>query len=200
MSLSLCVYTHNFSRLRTKRFLHEIHLNRVLGNFEKPIFLELCKYMETKIVHVGHHLFKVGDPDDSIYVVQTGEITVSIREPVSEHTHNRGRGTEHKLHFPAICTQKFGHLFFQDNKEHVVKVVKSGDSIHSLLSIMDILTVSTAMACFVLQIVSMSSFLWSGVSDSREAFAGDISVVSPVKVVCMMISVGRFFTAFALLL
>ena len=39
--------------------------------------------METKVVHLGQYLFKVGDPDDSIYVVQTGEITVSIREPVS---------------------------------------------------------------------------------------------------------------------
>ena len=34
-------------------------------------------------MHLGHYLFKIGDPDDSIYVVQTGEITVSIREPVS---------------------------------------------------------------------------------------------------------------------
>ena len=39
--------------------------------------------METRAVHIGHYLFKVGDPDDSIYVVQTGEITVSIREPAS---------------------------------------------------------------------------------------------------------------------
>ena len=39
--------------------------------------------METRVVHLGHYLFKIGDPDDSIYVVQTGEITVSIREPVS---------------------------------------------------------------------------------------------------------------------
>ncbi len=35
-------------------------------------------------MHVGHYLFKVGDPDDSIFVVQTGEITVSIREPVGD--------------------------------------------------------------------------------------------------------------------
>ena len=64
-------------------FFNQSLIYRVLGNFEKPIFLELCKYMETRVVHLGHYLFKIGDPDDSIYVVQTGEITVSIREPVS---------------------------------------------------------------------------------------------------------------------
>ena len=48
--------------------------------------MELCKYMETKVVRTGHYLFKIGDPDDSIYVVQTGEITVSIREPVSVYS------------------------------------------------------------------------------------------------------------------
>ncbi len=39
--------------------------------------------METKFLQRGEYLFQVGDPDDSIYVVQTGIITVSIKEPVS---------------------------------------------------------------------------------------------------------------------
>ena len=39
--------------------------------------------MESKFVPAGTYLFKIGDPDDSIYVVQSGKLSVYITEPVS---------------------------------------------------------------------------------------------------------------------
>uniref|UniRef100_A0A8C6U5I3 Cyclic nucleotide-binding domain-containing protein n=1 Tax=Neogobius melanostomus TaxID=47308 RepID=A0A8C6U5I3_9GOBI len=44
---------------------------RVLGHFEKPLFLELCRHMVP------------GDTDDSIYVVQDGCLELCIHENVS---------------------------------------------------------------------------------------------------------------------
>ncbi|ELU16432.1 hypothetical protein CAPTEDRAFT_138805 [Capitella teleta] len=81
---------------------------RVLGHFETPIFLELCRFMESRFIPQGTLLFRVGDPDDSIYVIQSGRVGVYIAD--------------------------------QDGTEHTVKEVGMGDSIHSLLSMMDVLT------------------------------------------------------------
>ena len=53
---------------------------RVLGHFEQPIFLELCRFMESRFVPAGNYLFNVGDPDDSIYVVQSGCVEVRIAD------------------------------------------------------------------------------------------------------------------------
>ena len=68
-----------------KSFSHDLpfYVTRVLGHFEKPIFLELCRFMETKVVPSGTYLFRIGEMDDSIYVVQSGKINVFITEPVS---------------------------------------------------------------------------------------------------------------------
>ena len=81
---------------------------RVFGHLEKPLFLELCKHMETKNVAAGKHLFRVGDLDDSIFVVQSGKLNVFVREI--------------------------------DGSDHLVKQVKQGDHVHSLLSVIDVLT------------------------------------------------------------
>jgi len=54
---------------------------RVLGHFEKPIFLELCRFMESRHVPAGEHIFRIGDADDSIYVVQSGRVEVHIMDP-----------------------------------------------------------------------------------------------------------------------
>ncbi|XP_023555995.1 patatin-like phospholipase domain-containing protein 7 [Octodon degus] len=81
---------------------------RVLGHFEKPLFLELCKHMVFVQLHEGEHIFQPGDPDTSIYVVQGGRLEVCIQDP--------------------------------DGTEVVVKEVLAGDSIHSLLSILDVIT------------------------------------------------------------
>lgn len=56
---------------------------RIFGHFEKPLFLNLVKHMESKILKCGEYLFRIGDLDDSIYVVQEGHINVKICESVS---------------------------------------------------------------------------------------------------------------------
>ncbi|XP_007567698.1 neuropathy target esterase isoform X3 [Poecilia formosa] len=81
---------------------------RVLGHFEKPLFLELCKHMVFLQFQQGEHVFRPGQPDSSIYVVQDGKL--------------------------ELC------LTGVDGKESVVKEVFAGDSVHSLLSILDVIT------------------------------------------------------------
>nr|XP_057934873.1 patatin-like phospholipase domain-containing protein 6 isoform X4 [Doryrhamphus excisus] len=81
---------------------------RVLGHFEKPLFLELCKHMVFVQFQQGEYVFRPGLPDSSIYVVQDGKL--------------------------ELC------LTGADGKESVVKEVFPGDSVHSLLSILDVIT------------------------------------------------------------
>ncbi|XP_032254703.1 patatin-like phospholipase domain-containing protein 7 isoform X1 [Phoca vitulina] len=85
---------------------------RVLGHFEKPLFLELCKHMVFVQLLEGEHVFQPGEPDTSIYVVQDGRLEVCIQDA--------------------------------DGNEVVVKEVLAGDSVHSLLSILDVITGHTA--------------------------------------------------------
>ncbi|XP_048202887.1 patatin-like phospholipase domain-containing protein 7 isoform X3 [Perognathus longimembris pacificus] len=85
---------------------------RVLGHFDKPLFLELCKHMVFVQLHEGEHVFQPGEPDTSIYVVQDGRLEVCIQDT--------------------------------DGTEVVVKEVLAGDSVHSLLSMLDVITGHTA--------------------------------------------------------
>uniref|UniRef100_A0A8C9P2K0 Patatin like phospholipase domain containing 6 n=1 Tax=Spermophilus dauricus TaxID=99837 RepID=A0A8C9P2K0_SPEDA len=83
---------------------------RVLGHFEKPLFLELCRHMVFQRLSQGDYVFRPGQPDASIYVVQDGLLELCLPGP--------------------------------DGKECVVKEVVPGDSVNSLLSILDVITVS----------------------------------------------------------
>ncbi|NXI03158.1 PLPL6 esterase, partial [Pachycephala philippinensis] len=81
---------------------------RVLGHFEKPLFLELCKHMVFQQCQQGEDVFRPGQPDTSIYVLQEGKLELLLTE--------------------------------MDGKETVMKEVFPGDSVHSLLSILDVIT------------------------------------------------------------
>ncbi|XP_038640526.1 patatin-like phospholipase domain-containing protein 6 [Scyliorhinus canicula] len=81
---------------------------RVLGHFEKPLFLELCKHMVFQQFQQGEYVFRPGQADNSIYVVQDGKLELNLVEA--------------------------------DGKEIVVKEIFPGDSVHSLLSILDVIT------------------------------------------------------------
>lgn len=108
----------------------------MFGHFEKPVFLTLCKHTEILTLPAGAFLFKIGkqhsqcnscilimhivfmkyissnitgDPDENVYVVQSGCLNVFITE---------SNGTMISLKF-----------------------VKAGESVTSLLSFTDVLTV-----------------------------------------------------------
>jgi len=58
----------------------------VLGHFEKPLFLELCKHMVFLQFLQGEHVFRPGQPDNSIYVVQDGKLELCLTGTVISDT------------------------------------------------------------------------------------------------------------------
>ncbi|XP_073478511.1 patatin-like phospholipase domain-containing protein 6 isoform X2 [Aquarana catesbeiana] len=81
---------------------------RVLGHFERPLFLELCQYVVYEHYDPGGVVFCPGQPDSSIYIVLEGKLELSLTDP--------------------------------DGTRYYIKSVSSGDNVHSLLSILDVLT------------------------------------------------------------
>ncbi|KAI6653531.1 Neuropathy target esterase [Oopsacas minuta] len=53
---------------------------QIFGHYEKPMFMELCKSVETQFVPAGAWLFRPGNKEDSIYVVFKGKIGIHILE------------------------------------------------------------------------------------------------------------------------
>lgn len=51
---------------------------RIFGQFEKPIFLRICKHTEIINLKAGDYLIKIGDPDDSVFIVQSGLVNVFL--------------------------------------------------------------------------------------------------------------------------
>ncbi|XP_063690597.1 patatin-like phospholipase domain-containing protein 7 isoform X4 [Bolinopsis microptera] len=80
---------------------------RVFGNFEQPVFLELCKYVTSSYHPRGSLL---NDLDTSFYVIQSGQFSV----------------------FTEGANQK----------QHVIKKSYQGDSIFSLLTILDMISLN----------------------------------------------------------
>ncbi|KAM7350594.1 patatin like phospholipase domain containing sws isoform 3-T3 [Cochliomyia hominivorax] len=58
--------------------LYMLQSIRIFGHFEKPIFLKLCKHTEVLTLEPGDFLFKITDADDSVFIVQSGQINVFI--------------------------------------------------------------------------------------------------------------------------
>ncbi|XP_046644796.1 neuropathy target esterase sws-like isoform X3 [Daphnia pulicaria] len=53
---------------------------RMFGCFEKPLFLELIKHIETVDLRCSQHLFMIGDQDTNMYIVQSGRLRVYSTE------------------------------------------------------------------------------------------------------------------------
>ncbi|XP_029678018.1 neuropathy target esterase sws isoform X1 [Formica exsecta] len=92
--------------------LYMLQSIRVFGHFEKPVFLKLCKYTEIMNLPAGSTLFKIGDPDENLFIVQQGLVNVYITGP--------------------------------DGSQISLKLVKTGESVTSLLSFTDVLTGHTS--------------------------------------------------------
>lgn len=89
---------NNFNNDLPSALINLIRSVKVFGYFDQKIILEMCKYMETKTVYANNYLFKIGDPDDSIYVVESGRVHVYI-------TDEKGR-----KHLIKECTEG-NHIF-----------------------------------------------------------------------------------------
>ncbi|XP_076232249.1 patatin like phospholipase domain containing sws isoform X2 [Calliopsis andreniformis] len=92
--------------------LYMLQSIRVFGHFEKPVFLKLCKHTEIMNLPAGSPLFKIGDPDENLFIVQQGLVNVYITGP--------------------------------DGSQISLKLVKTGESVTSLLSFTDVLTGHTS--------------------------------------------------------
>ncbi|XP_025833574.1 neuropathy target esterase sws [Agrilus planipennis] len=58
--------------------LYMLQSIRIFGHFDKPVFLKLCKHTEIMNVPAGSFLFRIGDPDENVFVVQSGKLNVFI--------------------------------------------------------------------------------------------------------------------------
>ena len=78
----LVILTRQVDSIVPSEVLYLLKSVRPFGHFEKPLFMELCKHVETTFVPSGAILFRPGQLDDSIYVVSNGRLKVYIMEPV----------------------------------------------------------------------------------------------------------------------
>lgn len=77
---------------------------RVLGHFEKPLFLELCRHMVFQRLGQGDYVFRPGQPDASIYVVQDGLLELCLPGPVSGLPRGHHRVLGRRLGSEAVVT------------------------------------------------------------------------------------------------
>ncbi|KAM4749158.1 patatin-like phospholipase domain-containing protein 6 [Rhinophrynus dorsalis] len=88
--------------------LYMLQSVRVLGHFERPLFLALCQHMVFEHYNAEDIVFCPGQPDSSIYIVLEGKLELSLTDP--------------------------------DGTQWYMKSISPGDNVHSLLSILDVLT------------------------------------------------------------
>lgn len=72
------ICAHLFASVYTPPHLSVVFPCSVLGHFEKPLFLELCKHMVFVQFQQGEYVFRPGQPDSSIYVVQDGKLELCL--------------------------------------------------------------------------------------------------------------------------
>ncbi|XP_053573914.1 patatin-like phospholipase domain-containing protein 6 isoform X2 [Bombina bombina] len=88
--------------------LYMLQSVRLLGHFERPLFLMLCQYVVYEHYDPGSIVFCPGQPDSSIYIVLKGKLELSLTDP--------------------------------DGTQWYMKSIPPGENVHSLLSILDVLT------------------------------------------------------------
>ncbi|XP_042227103.1 patatin-like phospholipase domain-containing protein 6 isoform X2 [Homarus americanus] len=62
-------------------FIFMLRNIRVFGHFEMPLFLELCKSVQTIHLYKGQTLFCIGQNDENIFIIQSGRLKVFVTEP-----------------------------------------------------------------------------------------------------------------------
>ena len=90
--------------------------------------------MESKFILAGAYLFRIGDADDSLYIVQKGLLHVFITDEVNISQFRQKK--------------KEKTFFFQRRHRHLIKECVEGDTVFSLLSMIDVMTVKTFF-CFL---------------------------------------------------
>uniref|UniRef100_A0A6A7FP55 Neuropathy target esterase sws n=2 Tax=Hirondellea gigas TaxID=1518452 RepID=A0A6A7FP55_9CRUS len=61
-------------------FVYMLRNIRLFSHFDTPMFLELCKSLQTVSLKRGQALFSIGDSDEFVYMVQSGRVVVTVQE------------------------------------------------------------------------------------------------------------------------
>lgn len=112
--------------------LYMLQSIRVFGHFEKPVFLKLCKHTEIVNVSAGTYLFKIGEME-------------LIPKPFRLQNLFTGDPDEN---FYILQSGRLNVLLSSNEGTTSLKIVKPGESVTSLLSFTDVLTVSRVVMLF----------------------------------------------------
>lgn len=95
--------------------------------------------METVELREGEYLFRRGELDENIYVVQQGQVDVYIRERLVNHTYGGSSSNLNDSQYNDHSYEGVEDSNVYGNEWRVAEV-KNGESIHSLLSVLDVIT------------------------------------------------------------
>ncbi|KRX74341.1 Neuropathy target esterase sws, partial [Trichinella sp. T6] len=65
---------------KSVQLLNMLKSIRILGHFEIPFFLDVCKHIETKRFAADQFVFKDGEIHDCIYIVESGRLSLFIKD------------------------------------------------------------------------------------------------------------------------